>query len=250
MLLAVANLGLFIWFLSSDKPAASKRAPVVEDRAAADISLVSEVDPAELTAPRADTRNSSSTGGAQESSRAAGQSLSADALCTLVGPFEEAYQGEDVARRLRALQVEASLREIEMQGQMRYWVYLAPLNSTKDAFRKLRELQAAGIDSYVIPKGSLENGISFGIFSEIERAQALTEELRERGFAAEYREEPQTYLERWVVLGAVGGGGDDAEGRVSPDAVADEFWEQLQLDYPEIDRRQNLCSEIRSGAEE
>lgn len=248
MLLVVANLGLLAWFLSSGKPSVAPVAPVAEDEAAASISLVSEVDPDELAPAQAQPPAPVNRDPGPQRPPASAQSVTSDALCTLVGPFDEDYQGEDVARRLRALQVEASLREIEMQGQMRYWVYLAPLNSSQEAFRKLRELQAAGIDSYVIPKGSLENGISFGIFSEIERAQVLTKELQDRGFAAEFREEPQTYLERWVVLGALGGAEDD--GGVSPESVADDFWEQLQLDYPDIGRRQNLCSEIRSGAEE
>ncbi len=242
MLLALANLGLFAWFLSNDKPAAVRVTPAAQEEGeAASISLVSEVDPAELasSAPEPKQMEAPEPQVPVDGSR----SVSAEALCTLVGPFTEAYQGEDVARRLQALQVEAALREIEMHGQMRYWVFLAPLNSSQQAFRKLRELQAAGIDSYVIPKGSLENGISFGIFSEIERAKALAEELQSRGFDAEYREEPQTYLERWVVLGGANGG-------VSADAVADDFWSQLQLDYPDIDRRQNLCSEIRSGGDE
>ena len=240
MLLVLVNLGLLAWFLSGDEPAAPRVAPVIQDESADTISLVSEVDPAAL---EPDPAAVPATPAATPTAKPSEPPVSAEALCTLVGPFAESYQGEDVARRLRALEVEASLREIEMQGQMRYWVYLAPLNSSQEAFRKLRELQAAGIDSYVIPKGSLENGISFGIFSEIDRAQLLTRELQERGFAAEFREEPQTYLERWVVLGS-------PQGSVSPEAVADDFWEQLQLDYPDIDRRQNLCSEIRSGVEE
>ncbi|WP_226701941.1 SPOR domain-containing protein [Microbulbifer elongatus] len=248
MLLVLANVGLLAWFLSSGKPSVARVAPVVEGEAAASISLVSEVDPEELVPAQAQPQVPANQKSGAERSPAGAQPAASDALCTLVGPFEEEYQGEDVAQRLRALQMEASLREIEMQGQMRYWVYLAPLNSSQEAFRKLRELQAAGVDSYVIPKGSLENGISFGIFSEIERAQVLTKELQDRGFAAEFREEPQTYLERWVVLGALGGAEDD--GGVSPESVADDFWEQLQLDYPDIGRRQNLCSEIRSGAEE
>ena len=240
-LLLIANLGLLGWFLSADRSPAAKVVAVASDSGVNTIALVSEVDPAELAveAPAPDVAQQAPVPERPPETEAA-------PLCTLVGPFEEAYQGEDVVRRLRALQVESALRDVEMEGQMRYWVYLAPLNSTRDAFRKLRELQAAGIDSYVIPKGSLENGISFGIFSEIERAQSLASELQARGFAAQYREEPQTYLERWVVLSGDGGPAD-------PETVAmlgEEFWQQLQLDYPDIGRRQNLCSEIQQGGAE
>ena len=236
ILLAVANLGLFAWFLSNDRPASARVAPVINESEGEGSSLVTEVDPSDLevAAPAPEP---------QRPSAPARSAPAEEALCTLVGPFAEAYEGEDVARRLQALEVDAAMREIEMQGQMRYWVYLAPLNSSQEAFRKLRELQAAGIDSYVIPKGSLENGISFGIFSEKDRAQTLAEELQGRGFAAEYREEPQTYLERWVVLAG-------AEGAAGAASLADDFWDQLQLDYPDIDRRQNLCSEIRAADSE
>jgi hypothetical protein len=120
-----------------------------------------------------------------------------------------------------------------MQGDVRYWVYLHPLGSRREAYSKLRELQSRGVDSYVIPSGSLTNGISFGIFSERERAEKLLAELEARGIAVQSREEPQTYFERWVVLppGAA-------------ETLAGDFWSQLQGEYPELDRRQNLCSEL------
>ncbi|WP_105101985.1 SPOR domain-containing protein [Microbulbifer pacificus] len=231
ILLALANLGLLAWYMTSDPAPAARVAPLAEDGDTASIALVSEVDPSRLVTQEEERKSTAPA--ANKGGQPVVREKTAAQLCSLVGPFEEAYQGEDVARRLRALQVQAAMKEIEMQGQMRYWVFLAPLNSSQEAFRKLRELQAAGIDSYVIPKGSLENGISFGIFSEEERARILTRELRERGFTAEYREEPQTYLERWVVV-------ENADGA----QVADAFWQQLQLDYPDIGRRQNLCSEI------
>ncbi|WP_226666581.1 SPOR domain-containing protein [Microbulbifer aggregans] len=231
LFLVLANLALGAWFMTAGNTPSRSAKPIAERGEEDTIVLVGEASPSQLPArpPVAPEKP-----GPQTPSVSAPQ---ADAgLCTLLGPFAEAYQGEDVARRLGALDVPASLREIEMQGQMRYWVFLAPLGSRREAYRKLRELQAAGIDSYVIPKGSLENGISFGIFSEMERAKSLTGDLLEQGFDAEYREEPQTYLERWVVL----------EGE---ERLAEEFWQQLQLDYPDLDRRQNLCSEIRSPAD-
>ncbi|MFV8784271.1 SPOR domain-containing protein [Microbulbifer sp. SA54] len=232
LFLFLANLGLAAWFLTAGGEPEMPRKPVAERGDEDTLVLVSEA-PASQLSEASPPEQQKVQPARRSAGAAAPEAVGADGLCTLVGPFTEAYQGEDVARRLQALEVQAALREIEMQGQMRYWVYLAPLGSRREAFRKLRELQAAGIDSYVIPKGSLENGISFGIFSELERARSLTGDLQAQGFAAEYREEPQTYLELWVVL----------EGE---ERLADAFWQQIQLDYPDLDRRQNLCSEIRS----
>ncbi|MFC6634486.1 hypothetical protein [Microbulbifer taiwanensis] len=223
--LLLANIALFAWFQTGGRPSA----PGVESIPAASveggerIQLVREVPPdrlQEVVEP-------------QKPQPREREPASAEQLCSLIGPFEEEYQGQDIVERLLALQVDGSLREIEMEGQMRYWVFLAPLGSRREAFNKLRELQAAGVDSYVIPKGSLTNGISFGIFSELDRAELLAAELQARGVAARTREEPQTYLERWIVLppGAA-------------ERLAEDFWVQLQLEYPELDRRQNLCSEV------
>ncbi|SHG17650.1 hypothetical protein SAMN04487965_3437 [Microbulbifer donghaiensis] len=224
------NIGVFTWFELDGRPAAkpvsSGAKPVAE--AGERIALVAEVSPDQLAAARAAPKPAPVE--RQSAPPSAGQ------LCTLLGPFAEEYQGQDIVERLQALQVDGDLREIEMAGQMRYWVFLEPLNSRREAFRKLRELQSAGVDSYVIPKGSLANGISFGIFSELDRAESLVAELRDQGVDARSREEPQTYLERWIVLepGAAG-------------RLAESFWEQLQSEYPELDRRQNLCSEVKGG---
>lgn len=227
LVLLFANIGLFAWFntlgRTEDRPVPAAPKPLAQ--AGKQIALVSEVSREELAkaAPPPPRKKPQVETSPQDSE-----------LCTIVGPFEEEFQGEDVAQRLQALQLDAQLREIEMEGQMRYWVYLDPLGSRREAFRKLRELQAAGVDSYVIPKGSLTNGISFGIFSESERAESLAEELRGRGFPAQTREEPQTYLERWIVL---------PPGEA--DSLAEDFWSQLQLEYPDLDRRQNLCRELQ-----
>lgn len=226
LVLFLANIGLFAWFHTLGRPGVSVEpaAGKIVTPSGEEIALVSEVPREELEkavpAPGSQSRPDASARGGE--------------LCTMLGPFEEEYQGEDIVQRLQALQVESALREVEMEGQMRYWVYLEPLGSSREAFRKLRELQAAGVDSYVIPKGSLTNGISFGIFSEPERAESLAGELRGRGFAAQTREEPQTYLERWVVL-------PPGEG----ENLAEDFWSGLQLEYPDLDRRQNLCRELQ-----
>ncbi|KUJ78777.1 hypothetical protein AWR36_015885 [Microbulbifer flavimaris] len=224
--LLVANLATFAWFRFFSEPTMEVPAgPAAVRPEGKRIDLVEEV-PAEVLTPPPSKPDPIPDRAEQ---------TGAKALCTIIGPVPEAYQGADIVERLAALQVPAESREIEMEGQMRYWVYLSPLGSRREAFRKLRALQAEGIDSYVIPKGSLTNGISFGIFSEVERAEALAGELQERGYPVQTREEPRTYLERWVVLEP---GSDDQ--------LAEAFWEQLQLDYPEMDRKQNLCQELES----
>ncbi|WP_444923524.1 SPOR domain-containing protein [Microbulbifer sp. DLAB2-AF] len=222
LFLILLNFGVFAWFVgtsTSDKErirVADKRAEVQVQS----IALVNEISPQELSplpmAPMSPAKASST-----------------EQLCTLLGPFAEESLGEAIVQRLKSLQVSAVLRDVEMQGQMRYWVFLPPLNSRREAYNRLRELQAQGIDSYVIPKGALADGISFGIFSERSRAESLTSELIEKGIRAQFREEPQTHAERWIVL---------APG--ASDSLAPDFWLQLQQEHPELDRRRNLCAEV------
>lgn len=153
--LLLANIGLFAWFQIWGRPAPveTNRPETVEKGER--IRLLREMPEGELAAVEKSRQAGSRSRGSEQGE-----------VCTIVGPFEEEYQGLDIVERLQALQVDAGLREIEMEGDMRYWVFLTPLGSSREAFNRLRELQAGGVDSYVIPKGSLENGISFGIFSE------------------------------------------------------------------------------------
>ncbi|GAA5446233.1 hypothetical protein Misp06_04447 [Microbulbifer sp. NBRC 101763] len=224
LFLLILNLGVFAWFMAAS-PANDGTVSVVSPGRGTEIQeivLVSEISPEQLPP-------------VEEETAPLATEVSGEQLCTLIGPFPEEYLGKDIVERLSALQVSASLREIQMQGQMRYWVFLPPLNSRREAFNRLRELQAQGIDSYVIPKGALADGISFGIFSERERAEGLAEELAEKGIGAQFREEPQTHMERWIML---------APGQA--ERLAGEFWQHLQEEHPKLDRRRNLCSEVAS----
>ncbi|MFA0810574.1 SPOR domain-containing protein [Microbulbifer epialgicus] len=224
LFLLLLNLGAFAWFVTTSSTAGSAAQVVSPSRAAETqkIVLVSEMSPEQL--PPVEEVPSSVTVDA-----------SGGQLCTLIGPFPEEHLGQDIAQRLSALQISADLRGIEMPGQMRYWVFLPPLNSRREAFSRLRELQARGIDSYVIPKGTLADGISFGIFSERDRAESLTAELVGKGVGAQFREEPQTHMERWIIL---------TPGQA--ERLGGEFWQQLQEEHPKLDRRRNLCSEVAS----
>ncbi|WP_444959274.1 SPOR domain-containing protein [Microbulbifer sp. ZKSA002] len=220
--LVALNAVLFAWYMlvAPSPQLSSGKSPIPHESEGKKITLVSEISPEELPAP-------------EKAGALSKESFEVEQFCTLLGPFAEEYQGEDLLQRIRSLQVKAELRDIEMQGQMRYWVYLPPLSSRREAYNRLRELQSQGIDSYVIPKGALENGISFGIFSERARAESHTAVLKERGVAAQFKEEPQTYMERWIVMPPG-----------STESLAEEFWRQLQSEYPDLDRRPNLCSEV------
>ncbi len=165
--------------------------------------------------------------------RPAGQ----ESLCTLVGPFPKLLRGEYFVERLAALDVAASVVELETPGEVSYWVHLPPKDSQREAFSQLRELQAKGIDSYVIPRGQLKNGISFGVYSQKSLADAQLKTMQEQGYRAEIYTYSRAYREIWVVLEK------DQAGQVS-----DDVWPGLLASEEGLARRQNYCSESVSSA--
>ncbi len=156
-------------------------------------------------------------------------------LCTLVGPFEKILRAEYFVERLEALDVESAVQEVEIPGDIGYWVYLPSLDSRKEAFNKLRELQSKGIDSYVIPRGDLENGISFGMFSQENLADQRLADMREQGYQAELREVERSYKEIWVIL-------QPGQGRL----LDPESWQSVLASESNLQRRQNYCPAVAS----
>ena len=156
-------------------------------------------------------------------------------LCTLVGPFEKLLRAEYFVERLQALDVKSVVQEVEIPGEVGYWVYLPAQSSQKEAFTKLRELQSKGIDSYVIPRGELENGISFGMFSQQALATQRLAAMREQGYQAELTEVERSYRETWVILQPGQSQQLDAES-----------WQSVLAEENGLERRQNYCPAVAS----
>lgn len=160
----------------------------------------------------------------------------AESMCTLIGPFEKLLQAEYFVEHMQALEIVSKLQEIEVPGGVGYWVYLSPEVSRKEALRRLHELQAKGIDSYVIPKGDLANGISFGMFSQKEHAEARLEEMIKKGYQAELKEVKRALKEVWVILQPV-------EAR----KLSEELWQKVNSGNFRLERRQNYCPTVASA---
>lgn len=172
--------------------------------------------------------NERTVGGAAISDRS-------ESPCTLVGPFKKHLSAEYFVEHLQALEVEASVVLLEVPGKPNYWVYQKPESSRKTALRRLHELQAKGVDSFVIPKGDLENGISFGVFSDIKRAEVRAAEIHAMGYAAEVRPRPRTFEEIWVSVTRA------EAGKVGP-----ESWLELLNREPGLEKRENFCPAVAS----
>ncbi len=163
------------------------------------------------------------------------QELSREPLCTLVGAFKKLLKAEYFVERLQALGLAAEIKDVVVNSEPGYWLHLPPEKSRKEALRRLSELQRRGIDSYVIPSGNLANGISLGMFSNKERADAMKVRISNQGYRPEMVNVPREQKETWVFL---------SEGEASK--ISPERWAELLSSEDYIQKRQNLCTDLAS----
>lgn len=223
LVLLVLNSVLFGWYVlqPSEEPQARVVVAPAAGTSARSLTLIEEMD--------ADAR--------QMLVREASKGREGEApVCTLVGPFLDADRGAIVRERLRALGVDSNLQSLEITAGESYWVYLPPEPSQEQALRRLHELQAKQVDSYVIPRGELANGISFGMFTQKPLAEARQAEMVKLGYQAALKVLPRTQKELWLVLGP---------GQAS--SVGASVWQELLPAEGGQEIRQNLCSAVASG---
>lgn len=161
--------------------------------------------------------------------------ISAQPLCTLVGAFKKILQAEYFIEEIGALGLKAEIKNLIVESEPRYWLHLRPEKSRKDALRRLNELQRRGIDSYVIPSGNLENGVSLGMFSNKTLADNMFEKVKALGYAPKIVTVPREQKEIWAFLLA----GEAAK-------LSDERWAELLSSEEYLQKRQNVCSDLAS----
>lgn len=156
-------------------------------------------------------------------------------LCTMIGPYEQLLQAEYTVEQLAALSVVAHITPIEIQDGESFWVYLKPEMSEKEAVRRLYELQKKNIESHIITKGELTNGISFGRFADYAVAEMKLSEVNAQGYEVAIKRLPKTIQETWVVL--------DSN---SAERVDDSVWANLLAKQIGLEKRQNFCLGVAS----
>ncbi len=217
IVLVIVNLALLVWgVFGGDKVEATKSLPVKQS-GGEKLVLLRELAEEEVVSLQG------------ISALAGGQDPSED-LCIFIGQFKVQEKSEAVVERLAAWDIQSSAEDVEVPVGKGYWVYLAPEVSRPVAMRKLKELQSRGLDSYVIPRGNLEHGISFGVFSSEQRAQALQERVLEEGYQALLAEIERTEKQRWVVIPA----------EVAA-FVNDMVWEKVKEIEANIEREKRYC---------
>lgn len=157
-------------------------------------------------------------------------------LCAMVGPFPAPDAAKHFVERLRALDVLATARAFELRTGLDYWVYFPPEASRQDAYRRLAELQAQGVDSHIILRGELAHGISLGVFSQKTLAEAQVQSVQLQGQTPKIRVIDRSHEEIWVVFGP----GEAQK------ITKSTWWPWLDHRNP-FEERQNFCLDLASG---
>ena len=103
--------------------------------------------------------------------------------CVALGPFDTLEEATAIGERIVAAGGETTVVEEAEVGEPDFFVYVEPAASRALAHRTWRELVAQGIDAFVIPRGERENGVSVGVFSRRELAEAQHDRVSELGFS-------------------------------------------------------------------
>lgn len=149
--------------------------------------------------------------------------------CPAVGPWASMDEAGVVAKSVSVGGAAAELRKVDMKGIAVYWVYLPPLSDRAQANRRLRELQARGMDSFVVAAGPDANAISLGSFAARDSALGVQARLKNAGYGVEVREQRRDVQQIWVVL---------------QDPAAQGYMEHMPADLRDRARQQRLpCDE-------
>lgn len=229
LVLLAANLLFFVqqrFFEVEKKPAPANPLAATSNDAKNNLQLLSEAGGQQNLAKRSasTTAIERNVPGTQDSN-----------LCTMLGPYEQLLQAEYAVERLNALGASARITPIEIQEGESFWVHLKPEMSEKEALRRLYELQNKNIESHVIAKGELANGVSFGRFADYGMAEAKLNEIKKHGYEAAIKRLPKTIRETWVVV-------DSGFAEKAGDSV----WADLLSKQTGLEKRQNFCLGVAS----
>lgn len=231
IVLLIANIGLFIhqYFIVGNKPILAQQ----------HIHLKEEGERLELLAEKKSgkvIKKSKPVIPSESSAEATSEkNLDRDPMCTMIGPYEQLVRAEFLVERLKALGMDSVITPVERVEGSAFWVYLAPELSEQEALMRVIELQKKNIESYIITKGELERGISFGQYADKVDAELRVDEIKKYGYEPQIKEIKKTINETWVTL--------------SP-TVAEKISEATWLDILSaengLERRQNFCISVAS----
>ena len=222
LVLVMANGGVFAygWYeRSQEKYVLSENGSERLERGAG-ITLVAEADPEDLISRMVEE---------PILPLPAGQSVVAG-LCTQIGPFRAADTADQAMQQLLSSGISAQAKALKIRHGEDFWVLIPAMSGRDASLSWLRELDAQGVDAYLITEGDYAGGISLGLFSQGTLAAELQKRIANRGYAARMEEIPRFREEHWLEISQ-----DDTE------LMSNALWEVLRQRYGFAEKHENLC---------
>ncbi len=132
-------------------------------------------------------------------------------LCPVVGPWSGRGDAERARIQLDAVGLGGRIEAVTVQKDHLNWVYLPPYGTRERALTVLGELQARGVDSFIVKTGEDANAISLGYFSSADSAEGLRVKMRNAGYPAFVRETSRPVTEYWLYLPEAAAGAPELE---------------------------------------
>ena len=133
-----------------------------------------------------------------------------DVFCANAEGFSSRRDVAEAALWLQSFGAEViGVRREERRTPNSYRVFLPPLENRRQANAKLREIHNQGVrDVAVIPTGDLANGISFGIYRDMDNVHQRVAELEGFGHTVRSRIADEDIIGEYVIDASVSGAPD------------------------------------------
>ena len=158
--------------------------------------------------------------------------------CAQIGPFRNEEDARNFATaNSQRMSLTVDVRQVAAAPD--YRVFLPPFASKELATSTQETLRAAfaannlTIDTYLVPRGELENSIALGLFSEQGNALNVQRQMQSLGYQVVVRTEEKQASEVWVLA-------KDIES----EANFTQQWAQMRLSRSYIDAGEKLCETI------
>lgn len=218
LFLVLANIGYFAWLRYEAEPATRPVANAPRPLLNSGLTLVSEY----------------------EAQLAAQPALN----CFTIAKFSTI---DDASSFIDELAEAAFSAEVTLSGDplsSQYRVFIPPASSrgiatiTLDSLSESLMAAELELETYLITRGMLENGIALGVFSELANAQAARDSVQGLGYAPEIEEIPRSTGEIQVQL------------QVLEQYASDNpAWPDLMVSVPNLSITENLCETIAQGTQ-
>lgn len=242
--LIAANFAILAWWQTSKPQRAAEPKPYTTPFGVGGLVLLSEAakqspqsepEPSDaVTPPPAEVRPAADPA---VSAPAAAESPGAHGQCVLVGPYENNELAQQALQKLLAKEIKAYVFQMDLAVSSGYQIYLDGFESRAQAKKRLDELQAAGVDSFIVPKGEYVNTIALGSYEQEGAAKNQLEKFAAAGITAKLRESKRSVVELWLAM-------PPEMGDTLPEALR----QVLGVSKAEKkEERQILCATIASG---